>query len=175
MPPKPVAFLLGSLLLCTPLTAGAQDPVEVPMQRSGAATFNVPVVLGGSVSGEFLVDTGSSHMAIRESTLRELQKAGHARFVKNLAGRMADGSRQVVPIYRIDRIRIGERCTLEEVEAAVFPDSARPILGLSALRRAAPFRFSTEPPALVLDRCDGPRTARADGRTLAHSGGEDHQ
>ena len=155
--PRPT--LLPLALLAASLSLPAQAAEPIPLQRTGAATFNVAVELGGTVSGDFLVDTGSSYMAIRESTLRTLQEAGHARFVKNLAGRMADGSRQVVPVYRIDRVRIGAHCTLETVDAAVFPDSARPILGLSALRQAAPVQLSMDPPTLQLGQC-GTHTAR---------------
>jgi len=164
--------LLPLALFAVFLSNPAPASEAIPLQRTGAATFNVAVQLGGSVSGDFLVDTGSSHMAIRESTLRTLQESGHARFVKNLAGRMADGSRQVVPVYRIDRVRIGANCTLESVDAAVFPDSARPILGLSALRQAAPIRFSMDPPALELGSCSGPTaSAPADGN-LARAGSD---
>ncbi|MFA9460214.1 retropepsin-like aspartic protease [Thiohalorhabdus methylotrophus] len=156
-----VARLVMLLVLAAPLAALAED-TQIPMRQKKTATFYVPVQLGSSFSGEFLVDTGSSHMAIRESTLRDLQEQGHARFVKNLAGRMADGSRKVVPVYRIDQVRIGKNCLIEGVEAAVFPDSARPILGLSALRQAAPVRFSMNPPTLQLSRCGG-RTAATGG------------
>jgi predicted aspartyl protease len=163
MPQKPAPFILALFLVCTPFAALAQEsPVMVPMERTSAATYNVAVELGSIHSGDFLVDTGSSHMAIRESTLRKLQQAGHARFVKNLGGRMADGSRKVVPIYRIDRVRIGKHCTLKGVEAAIFPDSARPILGLSALRQAGPIAFSMEPPALELGGCGPGTVARAE-------------
>jgi len=160
---KSASSLLALSLFCAPLAAWAQEsPVMVPMEQTSAATYNVAVKLGSTHSGDFLVDTGSSHMAIRESTLRKLQKAGHARFVKNLGGRMADGSRQVVPVYRIDRVRIGKHCTLKQVEAAVFPDSARPILGLNALRQAGPIAFSMETPALELGGCGSRSVARAE-------------
>ncbi|MFP4560821.1 MAG: TIGR02281 family clan AA aspartic protease [Thiohalorhabdus sp.] len=149
------------LLLAAPV-AKATD-ARIPMEKKGSDTFYVPVELGGSRSAEFLVDTGSSHMAIRESTLRDLQDREQATFVKNLAGRMADGSRKVVPVYRIDRVRIGEDCFLNGVEAAVFPDSSRPILGLSALRRAGSIRISMDPPTLQLGQCDR-HTARVPGK-----------
>ncbi len=169
MPPMSAVIFLGLTLPFVPLAASAEEPTQVPMKQTDAATYNVRVQLGGAISGEFLVDTGSSHMAIRESTLRELQRAGHARFVKNLAGRMADGSRQVVPVYRIDRVRIGEHCILDQVEAAIFPDTARPILGLSALRQAAPFRFFMDPPALELGRCGLRGASRGGSKTLARA------
>jgi len=155
MPRTTVAAWLTLALLAAPVAAASDAaPIRIPLERTHAATYNVAVELGQGFRGDFLVDTGSSHMAIRESTLRRLQQAGHARFVKNLAGRMADGSRQVVPVYRIDRVRIGEQCVLERVDAAIFPDSARPILGMGALRQAAPIGFSTEPPVLKLGGCD---------------------
>jgi hypothetical protein len=44
------------------------------------------------------------------------------------------------------------------VEAAVFPGKTRQILGLSALKKAAPFIFSMDPPNLVLSNCTGVAT-----------------
>jgi len=58
-----------------------------------------------------------------------------------------------VPVQAIAAPNIGGHCWLHDVEAAVFPGNARQILGLSALRRAAPFIVSADPPALEPSQC----------------------
>jgi hypothetical protein len=72
---------------------------------------------------------------------------------------LANGSEMTVPVYAVDAIAIGGNCWLHDVEAAVFPGNSRQILGLSALRRTAPFVFSVEPPELLLSRCAPPPVA----------------
>jgi predicted aspartyl protease len=129
------------------------DAVNIPMRGIDAGTYYVEVVVAGLGSVDFLVDTGSGYTAIDTGMLTEMQRTGDAVFVKKLEGIMADGSTMVVPVYQISEIRIGA-CVLRDVDAAVFGDGARPILGMRALSRVAPFTFSTNPPGISLSRCD---------------------
>lgn len=124
----------------------------------GTSTFYVDVHLDGVGATEFLVDTGSSYTAINERTLAALLESDQAVYVKDLEGILADGSRQIVPIYAIQSLTIGSSCALHGIRAAVFPGNTRNILGLSALRMAAPFVFSVDPPALELSNCGQPGT-----------------
>jgi predicted aspartyl protease len=134
--------------------AWADDPgIRVAMQEKSAVTFYVPGKIPGYGAVEFMVDTGSGYMTINEQTLEVLEREGNVRYIKQLRGILADGSELEVPVYSIERISIGGNCWLEDVEAAVFPGTSRQILGLSALRKAAPFVFSVDPPALTLSRC----------------------
>lgn len=142
------------------MSSASAAELIVPMHDKGASTFYVSVSINGWGTGDFLVDTGSSYMTINRRTLAELEAEGKATYVKNLLGRLADGSELVVPIYRIDSIRIGKSCVLTNVEAAVFTGTKRHILGLSALSRAAPFSFSLKPPSLALSGCDAKQTAK---------------
>lgn len=152
-------FHIATLRLLTAL-AGAVTSVAapaaqhaIPMRHNGAATYYI----GGSIAGygpvEFLVDTGSGFTTINQHTLSVLKRSGDATFVRKLTGVMADGTRRIVPVYRIRAITLGGRCVLRNIEAAVFPHRTRPLLGLSALDKAAPFVFSTRPPRLVLSNC----------------------
>ena len=153
-PARWMAPLAAPLILAAALPAAAAPPVGVPMHNQGSTTFYVKVNLPGWGDADFLVDTGSSHTTIGEPTLEKLQKEGKARYLRNLVGTLADGSQMVVPIYRISELQIGGNCSLHNVEAAVFPGSTRNILGLSALTRTAPFRFSMDPPTLWLGQCE---------------------
>lgn len=146
--------ILATLLaLTSTATLAAPFNQEIPMRLTSASTFYVDGYLTGYGSIDLMVDTGSSYTTINEETLAVLQENGEASYVKQLTGIMADGSTKTVPVYRIAGLSIGEDCHLENVEAAVFPGSTRYILGISALRKAAPFVFSMDPPALKLSNC----------------------
>lgn len=133
---------------------GADDAGSlIPMHDNGASTYYVEVDIEGVGSRDFLVDTGAGYMTINEHTLAVLKGKKLATYVKDLEGVLADGTRLIVPVYRVTRINIGDVCQLRDVEVAVFPGATRGLLGLSALRRTAPFMFSMEPPALHLSNC----------------------
>lgn len=124
------------------------------MEKEAAGTFYVEASLDGH-SGTFplLVDTGSSFLVLDETLLKELKAHGAAEYVHDIEGVMADGSHRVTAIYRVSALRIGEACWVHDVEAAIFPADTRPILGMSALRRLAPFTLSDDPATLTLNKC----------------------
>lgn len=146
--------------------SAAEFDSDIPMRDKGAATYYV----GGEIHGvgpvDFMVDTGSGFMTINEETLALLMRSGDATYSRDLTGILADGTTKRVPVYRLTQIRIGEACTLRDVEAAVFPGKTRQILGLSALRQAAPFIFSMNPPKLVLSHCTQQLVKADDKETL---------
>lgn len=147
-------FLLATLFCSSSLFADEIPRFDVPMQNQGASTFYVQSTIQGSEECMMLVDTGSGHSVINEVTLESLKASGDASFIKNLKGMMADGSTKIVPLYRISAITIGESCVIRDVEAAVLPNNARQILGISTLQRAAPFGLSFDPPTLSLSGCE---------------------
>lgn len=130
-------------------------PVSMPMYEKGAATYYVQGQIEGYGATEFMVDTGSGYMTINEQILSVLKQQHTARYLRKLQGVMADGSTQTVPVYELASVRIGDDCVIPKVEAAVFPGATRPILGLSALKRVAPFQFSVGPARLTLKGCRG--------------------
>ena len=161
-PIRYIVKLIGLCSLVLPLLglAGGQTTM-VPMHDKGASTYYVPVSIKGWGTSDFLVDTGASYMAINQTALDSLKARDQAEYIKHLIGTMADGDQITVPVYRISSVMIGAGCMLTNVEAAVFPGNTRNILGLSALSRAAPFRFSVNPPTLMLSGCQtDARTAR---------------
>lgn len=134
--------------------AGGND---IPMHEKSGSTLYVAGHIEGYGATEFLIDTGASYLAINKDMLERLEQQGHARFLRRLTGVMADGRRRSIPIYSISGIVIGDSCALSNVEAAVLPGNTRNILGLSALRRAAPFTLSMDPPAISLSGCEKPQ------------------
>lgn len=156
--------VMGFVLVASGSAIAADFDSHVPMRDKGAATYYVDGEIQGAGKVDLMVDTGSGYTVINEETLALLKALDEAVYVKELSGVLADGSTMTVPVYRIAQMRIGEACTLLGVEVAVFPGKTRQILGLSALRHAAPFIFSMNPPQLVLSNC----TAKAE-----QSGGKD--
>lgn len=127
---------------------------EIPLNlHKDLDTFYVSIGVPGTAREQYLVDTGAGYMTITEATRNRLEAAGTATYVRDLQGRMADGRVMRVPVYRLTHITIGDSCRLENVEAAVLPGASRGLFGLSALRKASPFRFSVDPPSLSLSNC----------------------
>lgn len=151
-PTSSFAPFAAMLLTLQPLCAADFD-TRIFMKEKAAATYYVPTHIEGADETEFMVDTGSGYVTINERTLHALKRQGTVRYVKQLQGVLANGDELAVPIYRIAALNIGGNCRLRNVEVAVFPGDTRQILGLSALRKAAPFIFSVDPPSLVLSHC----------------------
>jgi clan AA aspartic protease (TIGR02281 family) len=152
---------LGALV---PLAAHAEVPAftAIDIEKRGAGTFYIAGAIDGLGALDMLVDTGSSYLVITEPVLDGLKDAGRAQFSRGLEGHMADGSVRIVPLYKIDSLRLGESCWVHDVEAAIFPAGSRMILGMNVLSRLAPFTFSAEPARLGLANCQGPPPPRAE-------------
>ncbi|MCP4406837.1 MAG: hypothetical protein GY807_03595 [Gammaproteobacteria bacterium] len=143
------------ILLVSTFALAAPPVTRIPMHSAGTATYYIQGKIEGYGEMKLLVDTGSGYSAIGEDTLDVLRGKGAATYLRELNGIMADGSLRVVPVYLIAGINLGGKCMIRGVEVAVFPDNTRPILGLSALKKVAPFVFSLDPPNLLLSRCKG--------------------
>ncbi|WP_303909004.1 retropepsin-like aspartic protease family protein [Thiohalomonas denitrificans] len=154
----PVLSLLVGIATGILIFAGrAQAPVEfataVPLHDKGVSTYYVEGKINGLGDVEFLVDTGAGHTTINEETLAVLMERELASYSRELSGILADGSRMRVPVYHITSIELGG-CQFQNIEAAVFPGRTRFLLGMNALKQAAPFAIVTEPePQLALSNC----------------------
>jgi predicted aspartyl protease len=152
-----VIFLVfGPLvLICTlgPAKAADEAVVIAMVEEQGSSAYYVDVRLENMDVMPFLVDTGASYTVINDATLAAMKERGLASFVKDLQGTMADDTRKIVPVYRLAQLSVGNKCTIHNVEVAVFSGNVRQILGLSALKKTAPFVFATLPPTLTLQNC----------------------
>ncbi|WP_455208342.1 retropepsin-like aspartic protease family protein [Kaarinaea lacus] len=126
----------------------------VPMQNIGFGTYYVSVKLADSVNSQFMVDTGSGYVAINEESLEKLKLENQVEYLRDIKGKLANGKIFKLPIWRLSSLTLNEQCTLKNIEVAVFPGKTRQLLGLSALKKAAPLEISFDPPQLVLSRCD---------------------
>lgn len=152
-PPWTALLLIAVLLPATVLAATPAGFTPVAMQKHDAGTYYIDGAITGYGDLRLLVDTGSSYLVISQTILEALKNAGTAHYARDLEGVMADGSSRVIPVYRLSGLRLGEKCWIRDVEAAVFPGNTRPILGMNILTRLAPFTFSADPPELGLQQC----------------------
>jgi predicted aspartyl protease len=147
------AFVLAVAMTTT---AGAADPFgeSVPMQQRASGNYYVAGTLTGGVQTDFLVDTGSGYVSLAPAVFERLRTASGTVFLRDILGSMANGRVLKVPVYRIETLELSPQCVLHDVEVTVMPGSTRSILGLSALRRVAPFALDLEPARLMLSSCD---------------------
>ena len=148
---KIILILVG--LLALPVSAEQYADVVVPIHEKGAATFYIKGRLGNLEPTDFMVDTGSGYLVINQESLAQLRKGGQASYKKDIKGILADGQEFSVPVWRISNLTINDQCVLHDVDAAVFPGKTRQILGLTALKKAAPITLSFDPPQIVLSHC----------------------
>jgi predicted aspartyl protease len=146
-------LLLVLILLVPPWVLADSEQQWIPMQTYGSSTYYIDSEILGAGQYSMLVDTGSAYSVINEETLARLSSKGQAHFVKKLLGKMADGSKKVIPLYRIAAINLGGNCLIEDIHAAILPGKTRQIIGISTLMRAAPFAMSFDPPMLSLSQC----------------------
>ncbi|WP_455209711.1 aspartyl protease family protein [Kaarinaea lacus] len=145
--------LLGLMCVLSLPVVAAQFNAVVPIHDKGAQTFYIKGQLGGLDATEFMLDTGSGYLVINQDSLSQLQESGQAGYVKDIKGILANGDEFVVPVWKISSMTINDQCILHDVEAAVFPGKTRQILGLTALKKAAPFIVSFDPPQIVFSNC----------------------
>ena len=129
----------------------------VSLARSGAGGMYVNAQIAG-VEADFLVDTGADLVTVTEELFNHIKKTGEVREVRRVAARMANNRLQVMTVYEVAGLMVGDTCELGPVEVAVMKGAGRNLLGLSALSRGAPFTLSIAPPTLVFDTC--PRDMR---------------
>jgi hypothetical protein len=127
---------------------------SVPMQQRASGNYYVAGTLSGGVLTDFLVDTGSGYVSLAPAVFDRLRAARGTVFLRDILGTMANGRTLKVPVYRIETLELSPHCVLHDVEVTVMPGSTRNILGLSALRRVAPFALDLEPARLMLSGCD---------------------
>ncbi len=142
---------------------------SVPMQQRASGNYYVAGTLTGGVQTDFLVDTGSGYVSLAPAVFERLRAAPGTVFLRDIIGSMANGHTLKVPVYRIGTLELSPHCVLHDVEVTVMPGSTRNILGLSALRRVAPFALDLEPARLMLSGCDHGVIASSSGGASAET------
>lgn len=143
----------------TAMADDRQVATQVALYDKGLTSYYVAGHIGGYGDTEFMVDTGSAYVAIGEHVVGRLADQGFATYLRTQSAVLANGGAVAIRVYRLASLRIGEHCELHDVEVAAVPGMQRQILGLSALKRAAPFTISVEPPSLALSGCQSATAA----------------
>ena len=152
---KSMLFAGIALSAANPMLAiGSEVQVTLPLTENGMSTYYANVAVKGTDERQYMVDTGAGYTTINKAMLEELKMHDMVEFRRTITAVMANGSETVVNIYSVSEITLGSNCSFKDVEVAVLPGTSRTILGMSLLKRAAPFTFNAEPPSLSLGSCD---------------------
>ncbi len=151
-------WMAGGTLLATAIAGAAmagdrEAATQVALYDKGLTSYYVAGHIGGYGNTEFMVDTGSAYVAIGDHVVGRLADQGLAIYLRTESAVLANGGAVAIRVYRLAALRIGDHCELHDVEVAAVPGMQRQILGLSALKMAAPFTISVEPPSLALSGC----------------------
>ncbi len=150
--PLPKLILSLVLLIANGVAYSEGLPTAIPMSEKGTATYYVTAQVGQETI-ELLVDTGAGYATLNRNVINKLKQTGDARHIGEIEGILANGDIYIFPVYKVSSFTLGG-CILEDIEVAETPPNARNLLGLSVLRKAAPFTFSLEPAELQLSNCN---------------------
>jgi clan AA aspartic protease (TIGR02281 family) len=115
-----------------PAAIGGEVALE---KRSG--TYMVSVLINGSVSLDFYLDSGAADVSVPADTFETLKRTGSIR-PEDIVGPetylMANGTSRKATIFRIRSLRLGS-VVLEDVRGSVSDTTGPPLLGMSFLGR----------------------------------------
>ncbi len=129
----------------------ASNILTITLARHGGVLM-VPAKLNGSVSADFIVDSGASDVVLPESVLQELRRAGKfsdADFTGAAMMKIANGSVVKARTFTLRSLSVNNR-VLTNLHAIAVPANATPLLGQSFLQRFASWSIDNERQMLVL-------------------------
>ncbi len=150
---SPILSILLLFLISITSAKATDFNTQIPISDKGSSTYYVVSHIAGYGDADFMIDTGAGYTAINEKMLQKLRSNTNVEFLNTVSGIMANGKKTTLSVFKIGQINIGGRCIINDVKAVVLPGATRNILGLSTLKKAAPFAFSTNPPRLLLSHC----------------------
>ena len=140
------AALSAMLLFC-----GAAHSESIPLVHDRGA-LEVPVVINGTISLNFTIDSGASDVSIPENVFVSLTRTGTVSqqdFLGKRAYKLADGSTKVSQRFRIRSLRVGT-LELRDVSASVVPSAGVLLLGQSFLSRLKSWSIDNERQVLLI-------------------------
>jgi clan AA aspartic protease (TIGR02281 family) len=108
----------------------------VQFHRRGGV-FVLPVMLNGTATSYFVVDSGATNIQIPQEVADELAAKGvlnQSDYLRDSSFVVADGRRLTQKVVRLRAVQVGNR-TMENVLAAVGAPRSQALLGQSLLRR----------------------------------------
>ena len=121
------------------------------MKRHGG-TFVVPVVVNGTLTLDFVVDSGASDVSVSEDVVATLVRAGtivQSDFLETKIYVLADGSQVPSQTFRIRSLKVGDRL-VENVTGRVASAKSPLLLGQSFLARFKSWSVDNNKHVLVL-------------------------
>ena len=155
--PPPSAPLSVSNPSATPTasdgsSANAPSHSEVRLVKENGV-FKVPVVINGSITLNFTVDSGAADVSIPADVVMVMIRTGtlsNDDFLGMQTYILADGSKVPSKTFRIKTLKIGER-TVENVTGSMADVEGGLLLGQSCLSRFHSVSFDYSKQVLVLD------------------------
>jgi clan AA aspartic protease (TIGR02281 family) len=129
----------------------ASNILTITLGRHGGVLV-VPAKLNGSVSADFVVDSGASDVVIPENVLDGLRRAGKfsdADYTGAAMMKIANGSIVRARTFTLRSLSVNNR-VVTNLHAIVAPARATPLLGQSFLQRFASWSIDNERQVLVL-------------------------
>jgi hypothetical protein len=124
---------------------------EIPLRRKGGS-YLVPVAVNGLPPMDFLLDTGSSVVALPAEIVFTLWRIGTLQsndFIGNRVYVLADGRELPSLTFKIRELRVGQH-VIRDAVGSLSPLGTEPLLGGSFLSRFASWTIDNQRSALVL-------------------------
>ena len=142
--------------------SSATGTTRIALRKDGGV-YVVPVSMNGTVSLEFIVDSGATDVNIPEGAYKKMLKAGTIQKSDAIGFqnyRMADGTSERVPLIRIRALKVGN-VVVKDVVASVAGESGIALLGQSFLERFTSWSVDNGGQVLVLSGAPLPSTRPA--------------
>jgi clan AA aspartic protease (TIGR02281 family) len=130
---------------------GAAHSESVPLVND-RGSLQVPVVINGTASFHFTIDSGATDVCIPANTFYSLVRAGTVSprdYLDKRAYKLADGTTQYAQRFRIRSLRVGS-LELRDVIASVVPAAGSLLLGQSFLSRLKSWSIDNERQILAI-------------------------
>ncbi len=133
-------------------SSASPSQVAVPMKHSASGTYRVPILINGTITLDFLVDSGASDVSIPADVVGTLKRTGTLQpddFLDSQTYVLADGSRSIAERFRIRSLTVGN-IVLENVVGSIADAKGGLLLGQSFLGRFDSWAIDNKTHALVL-------------------------
>jgi len=143
--------LSSAALLAMLLSCGAAYSESIPLIHAHG-TLQVPVVINGKISLNFIIDSGATDVSIPASVFSTLTRNGTVSpqdFLDKRMYKLADGSGEISQRFRIRSLRVG-KLEIRDVIASVGDSGGLPLLGQSFLSRLKSWSIDNERQALLI-------------------------
>src|ERR1700735_866341 len=143
--------LSSAALVAILLSCGAAYSESIPLIHAHG-TLQVPVVINGKISLNFIIDSGATDVSIPASVFSALTRNGTVSpqdFLDKRMYKLADGSGEISQRFRIRSLRVG-KLEVRDVIASVGDSGGLLLLGQSFLSRLKSWSIDNEQQALLI-------------------------